>query len=187
MKAINLNNVQEAGTGSNRLPAGGYVAIIEKVEDFPEKEYLRVTYDIAEGEYSGYYGQLRKDHPDWNENGWLGAYVKSYKEKALPMLKRFCTAVSHSNGNYVFDLKNNSDEQTLVGKYIGLVFREEEYYGNDGSIKTRLSVSFECSADKIRNADYKVPDVKRLAPETPETANGFAPIPDSVKSELPFI
>ena len=188
MKAINLNNVQEAGTESNRLPAGGYVAIIEKVEDFPEKEYLRVTYDIAEGEYSGYYGQLRKDHPDWNTNGWLGAYVKSYKEAALPMLKRFCTAVSHSNGNYVFDLKKNADEQTLVGKYIGLVFREEEYYGNDGSVKTRLNVSYECSADKIRNNDFKVPEKKRLTPESPAAmSDGFQPIPESTAQELPFI
>ena len=68
--------------------------------------------------------------------------------------------MSHSNGNYVFDLKNNSDEQTLVGKYIGLVFREEEYYGNDGEKKTRLSISGEFSVDKL--ADQKVPKTKTL-------------------------
>lgn len=186
MEPINLQDVQEAGTGANRLPAGGYVVIIEKVENFSEKKYLRVTYDIAEGDFSGYYGQLRKDHPDWNESGWLGAYVKSYKPAALPMLKRFCSAVSHSNGNYVFDLNNNSDEQSLVGKFIGIVFREEEYYGNDGSLKTRLSVAYECSADKIRNGDFKIPDVKRMKQES-VSDDGFMKIPEGSESAVPFL
>ena len=54
--------------------------------------------------------------------------MKSYKPKALPMFKRFCSAVSKSNGNYVFDAGVvNSDEKTLVGKLIGLIFQEEEY------------------------------------------------------------
>ena len=41
MKAINLSEVQEAGTGLG-LKAGGYVCTITNVEDVPSKEYLYV-------------------------------------------------------------------------------------------------------------------------------------------------
>ena len=141
-----MTNVQEAGE-FDRLPAGAYVCVIRDVEDFPQKEYLKVTYDIAAGKYAGYYDKTRADHPDW---AWTGAYVKSYKTKALPMFKRFCSAVSKSNGNFVFDGNTvNADERTLIGKKVGLVMQEEEYYGNDGSKKTRLIVARECPIDSF--------------------------------------
>lgn len=157
MKSIDLTNVQEAGEFT-RPAAGPYICGITKVEDFADREYLKVTYDIIEGEYKGYYAEMRKNNPDW---GWAGAYVKSYKESALPMFKRFCTAVSRSNGKYVFDGgKVNCDEQTLKGKKIGLILGEEEYEGNDGNVKTRLYVVREFSIDKI--GEQKVPELKKL-------------------------
>ena len=179
MKRIDMSNVKEAGD-SNRLPAGAYICVIRKAQDFPDREYLKVTYDIAKGEYKGYYDDLRADHPDWE---WVGAYTKSYKQNALPMFKRFCSAVSKSNGNFVFDGNSvNADESTLTGKFVGLVLRSEEYYGNDGEKKTRLSVYKEFPVDKL--ADQKVPDVKRLeddgpAPRPAAASNtGFMNVPD---------
>ena len=177
MKQIDMSNVKEA-SDSTRLPAGAYSCIICKVEDFPDKEYLKVTYDIAQGEYAGYYRALRDEHPDW---AWTGAYVKSYKQKALPMFKRFCSAVSKSNGGYVFDGGAiNANEQTLIGKMIGIVLREEEYYGNDGEKRTRLVVYKECPVDKLN--EQKIPDVKRLddgLTGTPSAVgDGFMDVPD---------
>lgn len=161
MKSIDLTNVQEAGDYSRPAP-GAYICGIYKVEDFPKKEYLKVTYDIVEGEFKGYYEEMRKNNPDW---AWAGAYVKSYKDSALPMFKRFCTAVSRSNGKYVFDGGTvNSDEKTLKGKKIGLILGEEEYEGNDGTIKTRLYVVREFSIDKI--GEQKVPELKKLKVDT---------------------
>ena len=182
MKHIDMTNVQEAGE-FERVPAGAYVCVIRNVEDFPNKEYLKVTYDIAAGKYAGYYDKTRADHPDW---AWTGAYVKSYKTKALPMFKRFCSAVSKSNGNFVFDGNTiNADERTLIGKRIGLVFQDEEYYGNDGEKKTRLIVNREFSVDKI--ASQKTPKPK-LLPEEPEVGgvDGFMSIPDGIDEEMPF-
>lgn len=179
MKKLDMSNVKEAGD-SSRLPAGAYICAIRKVEDIPSKEYLKVTYDIVKGEYAGYYDSLRADHQDW---AWVGAYTKSYKQKALPMFKRFCSAVSKSNGNYVFDGGDvNADEATLVGKLLGLVLREEEYYGNDGDKKTRLVVYKEFPTDKL--ADQKVPDVKRLEEDgpalqdAPAASTDFINVPD---------
>ncbi len=180
MRKINLSGVTEAGEFSRPAP-GAYICKITAVEDVDNKQYLKVSYDIDDGEFKGYYTEMRANHPDWT---WAGAYVKSYKEAALSMFKRFCSAVSKSNGKYVFDAGEvNSEEQTLVGKRIGLVFQEEEYYGNDGSIKTRLIVAREFPIDKIDS--QKVPDPKRL---NKVDATEFKPIEVEVgiDEELPF-
>ena len=184
MKSIDLTNVQEANDYQRPTP-GGYICTITAVEDIEAKEYLKVSYDIAEGEFKGYYGEMRKNNPDW---AWAGAYTKSYKPSALPMFKRFCTAVSRSNGSFVFDGGQvNSDEKTLVGKKIGLLFGEEEYYGNDGEKKTRLYVVREFSVDKL--ADQKVPKLKTLKEETTASAPAnmdFVNVPEGSADVNPF-
>lgn len=183
MKKIDLTNVQEAGE-SRRLPAGAYICKITSITDILDKEYLRVSYDIEQGEYKGYYAEIRKNHPDWE---WVGAYVKSYKTAALPMFKRFCTAVSKSNGGFVFDGGAiNADENTLVNKLIGLVFREEEYYSNSGDIRTRLIVHSEFAIDKL--TDQKVPEVKKLKtePNAAPVSTDFMEIPEVEAEEIPF-
>lgn len=185
MKRIDMTDVKEAGEFT-RLEAGAYICSIIKAEDIPDKEYIKVTYDIAEGEFKGYFGEMRENHPDWL---WAGAYVKSYKPKALPMFKRFCSAVSKSNGNFIFDGGQvNADEKTLTGKIVGLLFQEEEYYGNDGNLKTRLIVNREFPVDQL--AKQKTPKVKEL-PDKVEAnnraaADGFANAIEDAPEELPF-
>lgn len=186
MKQIDLTNVQESKDFERPAP-GGYICEIKAVEDIPDKEYLKITYDISEGDFKGYYSNMRENNPDW---AWAGAYCKSYKPKALPMFKRFCTAVSKSNGAFIFDGgKVNGNEQTLIGKKIGLVFGEEEYYGNDGNLKTRLIVSKEFPTDKL--AEQKAPKKKAIKEDSstaPETASvdDFVNVPESTPSETPF-
>lgn len=176
MKHVDMTNVQEAGE-FKKVEAGPYICVITDVQDIPDKEYLKVTYDIAEGEFAGYYADTRANHPDW---AWTGAYVKSYKPKALPMFKRFCSAISKSNGNFVFDGGSvNADEKSLIGKKLGINFQEEEYYGNDGNKKTRLNVYSEFAIDKL--ADQKVP--KRKCLEEPTTTNTFT---SAASEEVPF-
>lgn len=180
MKSVNLENVQEAGT-SNSLKAGGYVCKLTNVEDVPEKEYLYIEFDIAEGEYKDYYKKLQE-----SKNFWGGSMYKSYKEKALPMLKRFCSAVTKSNPGYIFDAgTQNSDETTLKGKLIGLVLFEEEYLGNDGYVKTRLKVDYETDVEKIRKGDFKVKPKKEL-PADQKTQGDFVSVPDGASEEIPF-
>lgn len=184
MKKVDMTNVKEAGE-FQRLPAGPYICKIMSVEDVSDKEYLKVTYDIAQGDYAGYYEKGRKEHPDW---AWYGTYVKSYKTAALPMFKRFCSSVSKSNGSYIFDGNTiNSDESTLKGKLIGLVFQDEEYYSNSGDIRTRLIVKSEFPIDALDS--QKVPPVKKLKEEQATTASaaddGFMDI-DGDADEVPF-
>lgn len=182
MKPIDMSNVTEAGD-FDRPAAGAYICGIYSVEDVPEKEYLKITYDIIEGDYKGYYKQLREDHPDWS---WSGVYIRSYKEKARGIFKRFCSAVSKSNGNYVFDAGNvNHDEKTLRGKKVGLVFQEEEYRANDGSVKTRLIVNKEFPISDIDK--QKIPDIKKLEePAAGSDADGWVNVPDGLPEEIAF-
>ena len=180
MKPIkNIAEVQEAGEGS-RLPAGGYVCRYTKVTDDPEKQYLYMEYDIAEGEYKDYYKELEERLKFWG-----GKCYRSYKEKALPMFKRMCSAVTKSNPGYIFDGNEHADEKTLVGKFLGMVFGEEEYIGNNGETKTRLYVVREIDVAEIRAGKFKVPALKKLADN--ETKNdGFMNIPEGTDEEQPF-
>ncbi len=180
MKPIDLSNVQEAGEGK-RLPAGGYVARIGYAEDKPDKEYILVQYDIAEGEYAHYYADRQRANPQWS---WGGTLYKSYKPKALPMFKRFCSCVTRSNPNYLFDGNTNADEKTLTDKLIGLVLGEEEYVGNDGTIRTRLYCVTEKTVDEIRAGKFKVPEKKCVAQE-PST--GFTDVTAGADDDLPFV
>lgn len=182
MKAINLAEVQEAGTGLG-LKAGGYVCTITNVEDVPSKEYLYVEFDIAEGEFKNYYKKLQEA-----KNFWGGSFYKSYKEKALPMLKRFCSAVTKSNTGYIFDAgAQNSDEKTLKGKLIGLVLFEEEYIKNNGEIGRRLKVDYECDVEKIRKGEFKVKELKKLPEDQrPKENTEFMNVPDNSADEIPF-
>lgn len=183
MKAIDLTNVQEAGDFKRPVP-GAYVCTITSAVDVPDKEYLILGYDIAEGEFKGYYAKMREDHPDWKN---AGTYYKSYKPTALGMFKRMCSAVSKSNGKFVFDGKANSDEKTLIGKKIGLVFQEEEYYGNDGEKKTRLIVNKECAVDEV--ATQKVPAPKLVKEDPADNMSSFVnnvPAPIDGEDSVPW-
>lgn len=180
MKQIDMKNVKAAGEFS-RPKAGAYICKICKVEDHEDREYLKIFYDIAEGEFAGYYSEMRENHPDWL---WAGAYVRSYKTTALGMFKRFCNAVSKSNGNYVFDAGAvNSDETTLEGKKIGIIFQEEEYYGNDGNVRTRLIVNKEFEVGKL--AEQKTPEPKKL-PELQKQEFKPLDVAEGVDEEVPF-
>lgn len=180
MRKVDTTNVKEAGEFS-RLAPGAYICEIRDVHDVPDREYLKIDYDIAEGEYAGHFDAIRQEHSDWL---WVGAYAKSYKTNALPMFKRFCSAVSKSNGNYVFDGGSvNADETTLIGKKLGIVLKEEEYYANSGDIRTRLVVHTEFPIDKLK--DQKVPPVKKLPVDT-SPANGFVSVPDGTDEAMPW-
>ena len=183
MKPIkNIAEVQEAGN-SRRLQAGGYICKYTKVEDNPDKNYLYMEYDIADGEFKDYYKDLF-DRFDF----WGGKCYRSYTDKALPMFKRMCSAVTKSNKGFIFDGNEHSDESTLVGKKVGLILGEEEYEGNDGSVKTRLYVVREVAVDDIKAGKFKVPELKRLAGSstTPKTAEDFVAIPEGSAEEIPF-
>ena len=180
MKKLNLDNVQAFTKFKN--PVGGFICEIKSVEDVPEKEYLRVGYDIAEAlsdeqkEFVGMY-EKRKKERDFD----YPTTVVSYKENSLPFFKGFITALENSNRGYKWD----NDETKFVGKLIGFVIGEEEYEGKDKNgvpkVKVRTYVAERHSVDAIKEGDFDVPEFKKLTKTPVERAsnpfanNGAAP------------
>lgn len=164
------------GTDFKRLPPGGYVCAIKKVVNYSnvEKPYLDVVYDIREGEYKDFYSD------EWGkDNEWAHSNRHYYSEAALGMFKGFLKAVDESNNtDFADQAEFGLDEQRLVGKTVGYIIGEEEYEGNDGSMKTRLKVRQTKSVQAIREGRFKQPELKKLIPKTepiipskPENAN----------------
>lgn len=176
-----------------KLPAGGYICKIIDVEDVPmgkdpkkpdKGDYLRVYFDIADGEYKGYYSDdFGKKYPT------VHSYVRSYKEKALGMFKGFLQAVDDSNGtDFVKAAEKGFSEKELVGKLIGLVLGYEEYESNFGEIRERIYVAANRSTQAIVEGDFKVPELKKLTANStksgaPAPVDGFSGIDDS---DIPF-
>lgn len=184
MKPINNYENVQASTGEFARPtAGGYICKIVGVEDVPMNEqgkgnYLRIEYDIADGEFKGYY---KEQFDRWGGN-WNASFIRSYKEKALGMLKHFTNCIEQSNAGYAWDW----NEKGLVGKFVGLVLGEEEYKNSMGEIKTKLTVNQVKTVEDIKNGNFKIPAPKKLAVEN--SANdfaGFTPIED-LSDDLPF-
>lgn len=176
MKPINnWDDVEAQGNEEyKRLVPGGYVCRITKVEDNPEKSYLYIEFDIAEGEFTAY-GASCLERMGFTP---LKMY-RSYTDKAAGMFKGFTQNVEQSNPNYKWEWK----EQSLVGRLIGIVLGEEEYIKKtDGSVGTRFNAK-DKSVDAIRNGKFKIPE-KKLLPQNQNAAPTFSALDDD--SDLPF-
>lgn len=175
----NFENVKpNYGEGRKEIP-GGYIVKITYVEDVKEKEYLRIEWDYTEGELAG----AHKECYD-NYGFWPAPLFRSYKVKAAGMFKAFIEAVGQSNQGFAWDW----NEKQLVGKWLGIVTREEEYTSNSGELKTRIIVDRVLPVSAIMNGDFVVQPTKRKEASNRSNAvvdmtAGAVPVPDE---EIPF-
>lgn len=156
MKVMNWVAVEES-QGGNQLKPGGYVITIQDVEDVEDREYLRITYDVKEGEFAGVYST------NWGvQNPWAHQFIRSYKDSAQGMFKAFLNRLEESNRGMnppftVAGWQVHCSPRAFVGLEVGIVLQTEQYTNNKGEDKERLVVrSVEASQD-IRNGDYKLP------------------------------
>ena len=136
------------------LPAGGYKCLIKKVvceKSQNGKEFLKIWFDIAEGQYKDFY-QRKFENDTREDKKWSGIWVlftEGYNPGTTnPKFKGLITSVEASNPNFKF----NFDEQTLVNKKVGIVFREEDFEGFDGQVHTSVKPFFAVSYDKAEEA-----------------------------------
>lgn len=170
-KNIKWTEVEAAGT-SRMLPAGGYVAVITDVEDVESKEYLRFTYDIAEGELKGFFED--------DDRKYTHQFTRSYKDTAMAFMKKFLDAVEASNKD--FDLsKWNNDPTDLIGKCVGIIVQREDYTNQNGEDRARMNVEEYAKADDIRKGRYVLPEPKDTRASKPESV----PSPYST-ADVPF-
>lgn len=166
-KIDNWENIQES-TSFKRLPVGGYQVKILNVEDHPDREYLKIYFDITSGDEKGYFKKAY-DADTRKDKKWpnAGLFIRSYKDSAASMFKGFTVAVEKSNKGYVW----NFDEKSLVGKAVGLVVGEEEYQNQKGAIRVRNYVAAVRSIDVIKSGEFEVPELKKLDPSKLNTTS----------------
>lgn len=166
------------------LEAGGYKCIIKKVEVSETsngKQYLKVSYDIADGEHKDFYKNkyLNDQRPDKKWSGVWTVFTEGYEPNSTSTkFKGFTTALEESNTGYKFDW----DETKLENKKIGLVMREEEFETQMGEVKTAVKPLYAMSYEKVEEA--KIPTPKKL----PEKGDSFV-ANDSIEDDsddLPF-
>ena len=162
-KPSKWKGAQKASSDFERLVPGGYVATIMNVEEY-KTNCLKISYDIAEGKFKGYYAQ---QYEQWGGT-WRGTQYQAVETKQGDVLASFSNliyCIENSNRGYTW----NWDERTLKGLKVGIVLREEEYIGNDGEVHTSLKVSDWKTVADISNGDFKVRDPKKIEQSRPRT------------------
>lgn len=177
MRAIqNFESVQPSNGEFAKPGPGGYILEVVSVEDVPfnketnKGDYLRIYYDIADGDFRGYY----QEQAERFNGAWYANFIRSYKEKALGMFKHFINCVTESNPGFRWAW----NEQALVRRRFGAVLQEEEYEKKDGTVGVRLIVKEVKTVQQILNGEFKIPDRKCLnatngATTTPTATSGF--------------
>lgn len=173
-KPNNWNEVQEF-SDRQKLPLGAYVCKVGQVsvQNNGYGEQLCILFDIAEGEFSGYFAN---DYKNQNQNKkWKGVLRQflpkddgSEKDEwTKSSFKGLVTSFEKSNNGYYW----NWDENSLVGKKVGILFRNEEweYEGKTGwAVRPFRAIS----VDSVRNEDFTLPKDKPLKNKDSASAYG---------------
>lgn len=147
-KNTNWTEVSAAGT-SKLIPAGGYVAKILKVEDVESKEYLRFVYDIAEGDYKGFF--------ETDDRPYTHQFFRSYKDTASGFMKQFLDCIEESNGSFNLATWDN-EPNGLTNLLVGVLIQREDYTNNNGENRARMNVVGFTSAANIRAGRFVLPE-----------------------------
>lgn len=177
-----------------RLPAGGYLCQIKKMEEGTTAKgsiIVHVYFDICEGAYSGYYERLYRSNKDNTKTPnvrWKGIYdvFPTTPEGATSgAWKGLLTCIERSNG-YTIDWDKGYEQ--FKGKKVGLLMREEEYISSyDGSKRTIVKACASRTYDSIRDGDFTIPAKKGLKDSTsaPAPVAEFTQV-EMGDDELPF-
>lgn len=176
-KPANYEETQAYTGESRQLPAGLYVCqIVMAIEEERNgSRILAVAFDIAEGEYKGFYKQRYDANTDENKK-WPAIhrqFVEDREGSCNPFFKGLITSIEESNPNF----KWNWEESTLKGKKFGAIMGREEFLTNDGQKKMATKVFYIRSIEGLKNA--KVPEDKLLPDNTagyPDMSSSMPPM-----------
>lgn len=164
-----------------KLQPGGYVLKILniKVEPTDWGSRLAIQFDIAEGEFKGFFDKLYKATPDeWENKKWKGSMRLSIPhntgdetkfKKSLGYFKSQIQAFENSNANLHIDCERDWDENVLKGKLVGALFNEKEWE-KDGKTAWFTQCKRFVSANDIRSGNFTIPKREELK-NKPSTAS----------------
>ena len=191
MKVPKYNKENRKTVSNNeQLPKGTYVCKIMGIEEVTSKKGnrgIKVSFDIAEGEYKDFYTQKYQadDREDkkWSMDAvyWLSIPYDDCPGYVQDGWDTFWANVEDSNNGYVFD----GNEKTVKGKTFGGYFRiEQTDYNGRTYDHTRLAKT--CVAQDVRDGKATwVPKDKLLEPSSSSGENDTLAIPDA-PVDLPF-
>ena len=163
MRNIDWLNIEASGEGSfDRLESGAYVGTITAMTDEESKQYVRMLFDIAEGKHKGFFSDdFYKDKP------WAHQMILSYRDKALPMLKGRMETINRCNPGFDAMAAFDANLSLFVGKRVGLVMREEEYFDKKTeTFKMGSPRCFRlCSIEDVASGKYATTKPKTLSAE----------------------
>ena len=161
----NWNEVKEF-SDRQKLPLGAYVSKVKRatVQANEFGEQLCILFDIVEGEFSGFFNDDFKNNTSENKKwkGVLRLFIpkddgSEKDEWTKSTFKGMVTAFEKSNPGY----KWNWDENSLAGKLIGILFRNEEWE-YDGKTGWAVRPFRAISVDSVRSEDFTLPKDKPL-------------------------
>lgn len=196
----NWNEVKEFADYP-KLPLGAYVCKVKKavVQPTDYGDQLCILFDICEGDFRNFYDNEfkanTKEDKKWKGvlRQWLPKDDGSEKDEwTKSSLKGMTSAFEKSNPGYQW----NWNETSLVGKVIGIIFRNEEwdYNGKHGWAVRPFRA---CDAELVRSNEYKLPADKPLKTKAAASdsfgsygsyaaPNDFEVIPEPDDNDLPF-
>ena len=131
--------------------------------------------------------QANKD-AKWPAAGTHRVFVMDYnnRDQCSPEFKGLITSVEESNPGFVMQWGDGS-ERSLIGKLIGIVFREKEFMLQDGSgIGVTTKPMYACSVERIRDG-VKIPKRKLISGTGQAKATQQPPAPPALTDEeCPF-
>ena len=165
------------GESQQTLAPGGHIVRIANMRQETSrngKPMLVVAFDIEEGsEFDGYYKRLHENKKKFDQGAKWGGVIRFMLYNAQGgtngFFKGFIGALEESNPGFRW----NWEERSVTGKLCGMVFGEEEYRKQDGSIGTSVKAQMARSVQAIRDG-VEVP-AKRCVKEEPQAFQPFDP------------
>ena len=165
-KPNNWENVREFAD-REKLPLGAYVCRVKGVRidayDATSSQ-LVIQFDIAEGRYADFYKREYAANTMANKKfkGVLRVWLpkddgSENDEWTKSTFKGMVTAFEKSNPGFVW----NWDEKSLVGRSVGVLFRNEEWE-YDGKTGWAVRPFRAISVDSVRSGEFTLPKDKPL-------------------------
>ena len=181
-----------------RLAPGAYICEVKNLifcKAKNDKLYVKIALDIAEGEHAGIYMKrynAQKASANGKQATWgcsYNVFVENKDGGTNPHYKGFFTALEDSNPD--FKVNWNGDETQFRGKKVGILFREEDFLGNDGKVHTSVKPCAARAVETVRSGECKIPAKRKLNGSAEETSASDSTVDAETgyaiaNEELPF-
>lgn len=188
---------KERKQAREHLPKSAYVVKIMNANTRKWKsgeEYIEIAYDIAEGDYAGFYktqyDEARKSDENsvWPYDARFNLTIPNEKSESWKWDKynEFFTQLEDSNNGFIFD----GNLVSLRGKLFGGKFRIKQSKGKNGTVFSNTQLFWTCDVEEVRSgkAAQNLPNDYTINDEQPaKTIDGFVNLPEGTEDEVPWL